>query len=110
MYVVISTIPFDPEYREEAKEAMAQMSQRSRKEDGVINHRACVSVEDDTLLRVIEQYEDLEAIDSHMNSEHFHEFHSEFEAYMGDESRADVVQFEVAEAVGFEDSRVAQNL
>ncbi len=108
-YVVKATIPVAPDKRAQAAEIAAEMSRASRTEDGVIDHRSALGVEED-VLRVFEHYEDLEAIDAHMNTDHFAEFQRQSDSFMGDESDLEVIQFEIADSVGFEESRVAQNL
>lgn len=74
MIVLNASIPVDPDSRETAIEAASELAQRSREEDGVIDYRVALDIEDDTTLRVFEQYEDEDALNTHMNSEHYGSF------------------------------------
>jgi quinol monooxygenase YgiN len=77
MIVLNASIPIDPDSRETAVEAASELAQRSREEDGVIDYRVALDIEDDATLRVFEQYEDEDALNAHMNSDHYGSFESQ---------------------------------
>jgi quinol monooxygenase YgiN len=74
MIVMHAELPVDPEHREEAIERVEELAVESRAEDGVIEYRVTTDIEDTDVIRVIEQYEDDDAVQSHMNSDHFEAF------------------------------------
>ncbi|WP_276258403.1 putative quinol monooxygenase [Haloglomus litoreum] len=76
MIVLNASIPIDPDSRETAVEAATELAQHSREEAGVIDYRVALDVEDDTTLRIFEQYEDEDALNAHMNSDHYGSFES----------------------------------
>lgn len=76
MFVVRGTIPVDPESRDEAKALLSDVAEKSRSEAGIIDYRISVDVDDPNRLRIFEQYEDDEAFETHMETDHIDEFMS----------------------------------
>ncbi|PSP97237.1 antibiotic biosynthesis monooxygenase [Halobacteriales archaeon QS_4_70_19] len=74
MIVLNASIPIDPDSREAAVDAATELARQSREEDGVVDYRVALDIEDDATLRVFEQYEDDAAVESHMESDHFQAF------------------------------------
>jgi len=74
MLVIHATVPVDPQHREQAKELIQELAEKSRAEAGVIDYRATVDVDDPNLFRVFEQYEDEQAFGAHGQSDHFQAF------------------------------------
>lgn len=74
--VQYAIIPVDPESREEAIEALTDLGEQSRAESGVVDYRVTTDVDDEHTVRIFEEYEDADAVDAHMNSDHFQAFQS----------------------------------
>lgn len=69
-----ATLPLDPDSCEEALDLVSELASESRAEDGVIYYRATTDVEDPDTARILEQYEDEDAVDAHLSSDHFESF------------------------------------
>ncbi|MEF8808721.1 putative quinol monooxygenase [Natronomonas sp.] len=74
MIVMHAELPVAPDSREEALERVEELAVESRAEDGVIDYRVTTDIEDTDTIRVIEQYEDDDAVETHMSSDHFEAF------------------------------------
>jgi quinol monooxygenase YgiN len=94
MLVVHATVPVKEESREEALEAATTVAEESRKEEGVVDYRAAVDVDDKNLLRFFEQYEDEAAFGAHASSDHFAEFASKLPNFLDGEPK--LTRFEVS--------------
>ncbi|MFB6206221.1 MAG: putative quinol monooxygenase [Haloglomus sp.] len=95
MIVLNATIPIDPASRETAVEAVTELAQRSREEDGVVDYRAALDVEDDSTLRIFEQYEDDDALQAHMESDHFEAFQARIPEFVAGD--VELHRFDVSE-------------
>jgi quinol monooxygenase YgiN len=95
MIVLQATIPIDPDRRETAVEAATELARRSREEDGVVDYRVALDVEDDATLRVFEQYEDDATLQSHMESDHFQAFQGRIPEFVAGD--VELHRFDVAE-------------
>jgi quinol monooxygenase YgiN len=95
MIVLNASIPIDLDSRETAIEAASELAQRSREEDGVIDYRVALDIEDDATLRVFEQYEDDAAVQSHMGSDHFETFQGRVPEFAAGEP--ELYRFDVSE-------------
>lgn len=93
MLVLHAKFPIDPERREDALELADHLVEQSNEEDGVIDYRAAVDVQDETVLRFFEQYEDAAAVEAHEESEHFGRFEAELPDLLAGEP--EVLQFDV---------------
>lgn len=58
LIVMHATLPIDADEREAALELVTDLAERSRAENGVVDYRVTTDVEDETVVRVDEQYED----------------------------------------------------
>lgn len=96
MMVVKSAIPIDPESREEAIEMMSDLSSKSREEDGMVDYHVSIDIDDENLLRLVEQFESEEAFNSHMQEEHTQEFVEELPEIVAGEVEA--IRFDVESA------------
>lgn len=74
MLVIYATIPIDPDRREDALAVVQELAVASRAEEGVVDYRVGTDVEDPSVLRFIEQYEDEDAFAAHAETEHFQTF------------------------------------
>lgn len=93
MIVLYASIPIDPEKREEALALAETLVEESNREEGMIEYRAMTDVEDETMLRFVEQYEDQAAVESHTQTDHYQEFAAALpELLAGD---PEVIQFDV---------------
>ena len=95
MIVKHSEVPVEPESRDRAIEAMKWMAAESRAEPGVIDYRVTADLEAPNVLRIVEQYEDSEAAQSHESSDHLEEFEARIEPCLADD--ATLTSFEVTE-------------
>jgi quinol monooxygenase YgiN len=95
MIVLNATIPVDPDSREQAIEAATELAQASREEDGVIDYRVAADLEDENVIRIFEQYEDGEAVNAHMESDHFLEFQGQVPGFAG--GQVELHRFDVSE-------------
>lgn len=75
-----------PAKRESALELLAWMAAESRAEDGVVDYRVAIDIEEPNVLRIIEQYEDDEAFEAHESSEHLARFKAEMEPCLAEEA------------------------
>lgn len=89
-----ATVPVNEESREEALEAATTVAEESRNEEGVIDYRAAVDVDDKNLLRFFEHYEDEAAFGAHASSDHFAEFASKLPNFLDGEPK--LTRFEVS--------------
>ncbi|MDY6780918.1 MAG: antibiotic biosynthesis monooxygenase, partial [Halobacteria archaeon] len=60
--------------QDEAAEAVEELVESSRGEEGVLEYHASRDVEDASLFRFFEKYESPEDFESHTRTEHFGEF------------------------------------
>lgn len=74
MQIVYATLTLDPEHREAALTHAQEIAKASREEPGVIDYRVCTDVEEPNELRFIERYENTEAVEAHLETEHYKEF------------------------------------
>jgi quinol monooxygenase YgiN len=94
MIVLHAALPIRPDKHDEALDAAETIVEHSNEEEGVIDYRATIDLQDRNLLRFIEQYEDEAALEAHLSSDHY----KQFEKQLGDllAGEPDVVQFEVS--------------
>ncbi|RKD89097.1 putative quinol monooxygenase [Halopiger aswanensis] len=74
MLVIHATFPIDPDRRDDALELVADLAERSREEDGVVDYRVTTDVEDPNVFRIFERYEDEAAFGAHAETDHFEAF------------------------------------
>ncbi len=86
MMVLHSEVPVKPASRETAIEICKEMAATSRTEPGVIEYRVTVDLETPNVIRIIEQYEDSEAVEAHESSPHLEAFQAEMEPHLAEDS------------------------
>lgn len=95
MIVLHATFPIDPERREDALDLADHLVEESNREDGVVDYRAAVDVQDENRIRFFEQYEDEAAVEAHENSDHFQRFEEALPELLAGEP--EVLRFEVSD-------------
>ncbi|WP_255151260.1 putative quinol monooxygenase [Halorarius halobius] len=95
MIVLTAEIPVDPDSREQAIDAATDLAQASREEAGVIDYRVTTDLEDENVVRIIEQYEDADALNAHMDSDHYNAFESEVPSFAA--GAPELYRFDVSE-------------
>lgn len=85
MIVMHAALPVEPESREDALELLRDLAEQSRAEDGVVDYRVVTDVEEPNVVRVMEQYEDDDAVQAHMSSDHFESFQAEIAPHLAGE-------------------------
>ncbi|MFQ3320143.1 MAG: quinol monooxygenase YgiN [Natronomonas sp.] len=93
MIVMHAEMPIAPDSREEALDLARELAEESRAEAGVIDYRVTTDIEATNTVRVIEQYEDTDAVESHMSSDHFESFQASIAAHLAGEPT--LYQYEV---------------
>jgi|APHM01.1.fsa_nt_gi Uncharacterized conserved protein len=82
MIVIHSEVPIYDNKKAEASEILEEMASTSREESGVIDYRVTFDIEAPATARIIEQYENWEAVEAHESSSHLEWFQKEIEPYM----------------------------
>lgn len=80
MIVVHAHFPIADDQVDDAIAMIQDLAEQSRAEEGTIDYRAATDVEDRTIIRFMEQYEDEDAFVAHTQTDHF----AEFEEALGD--------------------------
>ena len=81
--VQYAIIPIDPDEHDAAIEALTELGEASREEDGVVDYRVTTDVDDENTVRIFEEYEDEAAVNAHMTSEHFGAFQEQVGGFAG---------------------------
>lgn len=100
MFVVHTTIPLEPERREEAMELIADLVDRSRTEDGTVRYRAMQDLTNPDVVRFFEQYDDVAAAEEHTESDQYRAFVAALPDLAS--GRLETVQFETDDVQVFE--------
>jgi len=87
MIVIHSEVPIRADSKAEANDILKKMAATSREETGVIDYRVTYDIEAPTVARIIEQYEDWDAVESHESSSHLEWFQDAIEPLMSAEPR-----------------------
>ena len=74
MIVIHAAFPIDPTAFGDAIELADELVTRSNREDGTIEYRAATDIEDGSILRFFERYEDEAAFEAHTRTDHFQRF------------------------------------
>ena len=85
MIVMLAEMPITPDSRESALELFEDLAAASRAEPGVLEYRVTTDVEAPDVVRVIERYEDADAVDGHMSSDHFEAFQADVAPHIAGE-------------------------
>ncbi|QKY21308.1 antibiotic biosynthesis monooxygenase [Halolamina sp. CBA1230] len=96
MLVVHATFPIDPDKREEALDRAADLVEATREEPGAIEYDAATDLQEPTLLRFTEVYEDADAFAAHVESDHFGAFEAALPDLLAGEP--EVMRYEVSDA------------
>lgn len=91
-----ATFPINPDHRDEALDQIGTLAERSREENGVIDYRVAVAIDNPNLFKFFEEYEDEAAFEAHARTDHFQEFEAALPTLLAGEP--DVTQFDDAEA------------
>ena len=93
MIVLHAVFPLDPDRRDEALEVIAELTEKSRAEPGMIEYRPTTDVDDPNVVRFFERYEDEAAFEAHSETDHFQEFEAALPDLLAGEP--EVTRFEV---------------
>lgn len=93
MLVIYATLPVDPDRREDAMELVQNLAVESRAEEGVVDYRVGTDVEDPSVFRFVEQYEDEAAFAAHAESDHFQAFQEAVPEMLG--GMPEITRFDV---------------
>ena len=85
MIILLSEVPVAPESRDEAIRIVKSMARVSRTEPGVIDYRVTTDLETPNIVRIIEQYEDSDAVEAHESSDHLKEFQRDIKPHVAGE-------------------------
>ncbi|ERG94377.1 putative quinol monooxygenase [Haloquadratum walsbyi] len=97
MIVIHSEVPISDESKPEASKILKDMALKSREEPGVIDYRVTFDIETPVTARIIEQYDDWDAVKSHESSSHLESFQQAIEPHMSAEPT--LYQYEVTEKI-----------
>ncbi|WP_436348711.1 putative quinol monooxygenase [Natronorubrum sp. FCH18a] len=93
MIVIHASFPIDPDRRETALEEISQLVEKSHAEDGVLTYQAMTDLQDPTIIRIFEQYEDETALKSHTMSAHLQAFQDTLPELLAGEP--EVIRYEI---------------
>ena len=93
MIVLQATIPVATDHREEMIEAAIELAEQSRAEDGTIDYRVTTDIEEPSVFRVFEQYEDEAAMNAHLESDHYERFQNRIGEWIDGE--VDLIRYDV---------------
>lgn len=96
MIVLHVSLPVDPARRDEAIDLIADLVEQSNREEGTIDYRAAVDIQDENTIRIFEQYEDEAALEAHTNTDHYQRFQEQISDLLAGEP--DAVEFAVGDA------------
>ncbi len=100
MIVLHAVFPIEPDSLDEALDHAETLVEESNEEEGTIEYRAAVDVEDDSTIRFFERYEDAEAFEAHTRTDHFRAFEAALPDLLAGEPR--VTRFDVDSATELE--------
>ena len=94
MLIIAGTITIDPDRREEFDRAAREMMRETHKEAGNLVYCFTHDLEDESLVRIFEQWETQEALDAHFKAPHM----AAFQKAMGQVGMKDmsIQRFEIA--------------
>ena len=85
MILMLAEMPVASDSREAALDLCEELAEQSRAEDGVVDYRVTTDIEAPDTVRVIERYEDADAVDAHMSSDHFKSFQTAIASHLAGE-------------------------
>ena len=89
---VVARDKIKPECREEAFKLLEELIAKTKEEPGNISYVYCKDTKDPDYFAMIEEWKDKDAIDAHMNSEHFKYYISQLMQMMAEPSRLEVYE------------------
>jgi len=93
MIVRYATIPVDPDRRDEALAAIDELVDRTNEEPAAFEYRAAADLQEPNTIRLVEQDEDVAALEAHAEAQHYREFVERLPVFLDGEIR--VVGFDV---------------
>jgi quinol monooxygenase YgiN len=102
MIVVHTSIPIDPECRAEAVEAAEVLAEHSRKEKEMVAYRAMTVVEKPNVIRFFEQYDDVAALEAHVETDYYRAFEDELPDFVDGKIETRRFQADEAETIRFD--------
>jgi len=93
MIVRYATIPVDPDRRDEALAAIDELVDRTNEEPAAFEYRAAADLQEPNTIRLVEQDEDVAALEAHPEAQHYREFVERLPAFLDGGIRA--VRFDV---------------
>lgn len=96
MLVLHAAFPIEDAKLDEALDLATTLVEESNKEDGMIDYRATQDLHDETTIRFFEQYEDADAFEAHMQTDHFQTFEDRLPDLLAGDP--EIIQFEVSDA------------
>ncbi|WP_435359563.1 putative quinol monooxygenase [Haloarchaeobius sp. DFWS5] len=97
MFVILTTVPVDPDRRDEFCSLAEALADRSQREAGTIEYRVMADLTDPNTVRFFERYEDQTALEAHTESEEYRAFVEALPALS--DGKLHNVQFEVDDAI-----------
>ena len=96
MIVLHAKVPINPENRDEALELAETLVEHTNEEEGVIDYRAAIDLQDENTIRFFEQYEDAAAFGAHFETDHYQAFEQQIPEYLT--GIPELVKFDVSGA------------
>ena len=107
MIIVHGTFPINADVRDDALELMRQMAAASRAEEGCISYEFYVGLSDPNMLLLFQEWESIDALHGHFETEHMEAFMQElpdvldgevatrrYEVKVSDDESMEPVEFE----------------
>lgn len=94
MIILNAKITVKPDKREEVISKMQDLIKATREEPGCVNYELYASTEDENVLMMFEKWESRDALDSHIETEHFKAFGEEIGIYLAKEMEIDAYSAE----------------
>ncbi len=91
-FKVVARDRLKPECREEALKLIAELIAKTRQEPGNISYVYCKDTKDPDYYAMIEEWKDQEALEAHMQSEHFNYYIPKLSQMMAEPSRLEVYE------------------
>lgn len=96
MFATDAEVPVEPGIRDEALELAKEFADKSREEEGVIEYKISTDVYDPNVIRFFEVYEDDEAFQKHMETDHVEEWQAGLsELQDGELEFGDVIRYDI---------------
>lgn len=90
MIKIVAKTKFKPECLDDVKAIVKELVEKSRAEEGNISYTFNQSIQDPTIMTMIEMWEDKAAIDRHNASEHFQRIFPQMGTFAAEKPSIDV--------------------